>query len=1146
MSALERRRAARHDVQVKEKQRAVELHKLRLKGFRSVEHKKRFDDRVARNPELTAPFISWNDCKDYHTGGKQRTASSIYQERARNSEILELDYLHELNEVWLADQERAYVEKREDAVHANQNKLGLMKEDFRSRFWTLELECTSQQELRIEQKMLWERMDEDFEEAHASHRVFLRDFDSDFEAELRRFTQVIRRRTEDWIAHCRLHELYSQLCQAEGVTACTRYANELGHQNVSLRNYGLGAASTAVIAKTLANNSFIHTLDLTGNFIGDEGASALAEAIRGGKGMGMLTKSTAAELKPGAGIGGLTMLCSLRDLNVSKNDITSEGARYLLEACCLGKVQSRVSAGLDVSGGGNGGDGGDGGGDGGDGGAPATNIVEILDLSGNRIVDDVSATLEAVLSSHLCGLRKLDLSYNKLGMQSAKAVAEGLRVNRTLVQLSLRWNMLVEGADDIAAACLDNDVIETLDLGFCAVGDVCAARFAEAIEERQAIREEVHSSGGGGGDGGSGEEEEEGDDGRDDDAGEEHVQWIVVDEAKTASLQQLILDHNRISAKGAQPLLAALATNVSLRVIDLAGNAQDIWFGCREEIMTLRHGPGVLEKWHNATANLPYPAVDSSLAALEVAGQKQIGQQMNGARLAADCAGHRAEAAAAELRKRQQAKALEHCIVGLDSGEIVQGKGGTSMLVRVPSATDSHFEKTRFAIAIGGVNKDAMRHESHETELTISVDGAAMGKLRDAIAHICQQDRRRQTREDRKIAARAAQRAEEDNDEAGSGGGGYSGSDGGGTARATLPSTSTAPSISSVNYMVLETWLLKSDNASTEIPHNAFPNDLKIPVLARFTHHVSQNAMLAAQIMGHENPKNVVRVDWPASCLPTGVLLLAYKSSKKLKTRLRRMLRIKRGRRLSMSFAQPAPPARFHCSITRVSTNKGEGSRFCVTNSLEVPFVLPALEENRQVESDHEDDEEDDLGYGAETASDKKKKEKAAKANSSRRTNWVEKMALQKAKREEAAAEDRKRKLAMERRQQGDKSDSDMRGSYGVRDEDSCLETAEETQTESEAGSMEGEWEGGDSDDEDEEEEGQGGGGQGEKPLEARREELPSVLLTWEPSSKITGGRRLVQMIIPMFFFAGLDLDLGATIMVKERMKTSSFASTNE
>eukprot|EP00946_MAST-07B_sp_MAST-7B-sp1_P003703 g3703.t1 len=1083
MSSLERRRLARRHVHAEKKRKAIELHKLQLKGFRSVAHKKRYDDRLARNPELAAPYVSWNDCKDYDTSSKQRNAASILQERTRNSEILELDYLHELNEIWLADQERAYVEKREDAVQAHQNKVGLMKEDFRARFWTLELECSSKQELRIEQKMLWERMDEDFEEVHTSHRNFLRDFDTDFESELRRFTQVIRRRTEDWIAHCRLHEYYSKLCQAEGVHVCTRYANELGHQNVSLRNYGLGAAETRVIAKTLANNSFIHTLDLTGNFIGDEGASALAEAIRGGKGMGMLTKSTAIEKEPGAGIGGMITLCSLRDLNVSKTNITSKGARYLLEACCIGKEQPRVSVSLngdsEV-----------------DENAPANNVVEILDLSGNRILDDVSATLGAVLSSHLCGLRKLDISYNKLGVQSARAVAEALSVNRTLVQLSLRWNVLGEGGTDIATACIENDIIETLDLGFCALDDSCAEQFAEAIEEHDQIIQEVESMDGAdddvenkeGGEAMENQEEEE--------SSENENRWVVVEEAKKASLRQLILDHNRITAAGAKPLLTALSSNTSLRVIDLAGNGNDIWPECQEEILTLRYGAEAVERSKDAEAH------------------QSIVQNPSGKDTSNDAnPDAKVSNEGKSTRMVQKQQALEHCTVGLDSGEVVQSVSGTFM-----QDTKDLYAKTRYAIAVGGVNEDMIWHESHETELTVSVDAIAMGQLRDAIARICQRDRRRQAREDSKIRANSENRNDSATSE---------------SVKRTpaTPSDANVSMTSPVNHRVLETWLQNSAKVRTEIPHNAFPNELKIPVLARFTHHVSRNAMLAAESMGHENPKNVVCIDWPACCLPTGILLLAYDESKKLKTRLNRMLRIKRGRRLTMSIAEPATPARFHCHITRVSTNKGDGSRFCVTNSLELPYVLPAVEENRQVEH-HEEEEEEDVGYGAESASEKKRK-KDAESKAKRRVSWVERIALQKAKREQDAEEDRKRRIAMERRERGDDSDSNSHDKYGIREEDSSLETAEETESE------ETESESGISEQSKLHKNDEAGSSEEEGPLEVRRLELPSVLLTWEPSSKITGGRKLVQFALPMFFLAGLELDLGATIMMKEKIKKS-------
>lgn len=456
MSALERRRNLRKKNQDAQSIRNKELKELRARGFRSVEHKQRYDERVARNPELTAPRISWNDTKYVES---HKSAEQIHKERARNSEILELDYLHQLNEAWLADKERLYVEKRETIVSLHQEMGGMMTEDFRSRFHTLEIECVSKQELRIETKMMTEQQEEDFETAEEDHLNMLRDFDTDFEVELRRFTQVIRRRTDDWIAHCRLYDMYVQRCRAASVPICTRFSTELGHQHISLKSYGLGQAGAAVVAAIVSQNCFLHSLDLSGNDIGDAGAASLALAIRGGKGNGMLHGDERGE------DGKVQMLCALRDLRVAKNQLTSSGASDLLAACCIGKDRPRTPA-APAAGGGPGNTR-----------MAAKTVIEILDLSSNLIGDEFSTSLETVLSSHLCGLRKLDLSYNKLGIKSARAVGAGLSVNRTLRQLSMRWNSLGVGADDIATACVSNDCLEALDLGFCACGDVCGENF---------------------------------------------------------------------------------------------------------------------------------------------------------------------------------------------------------------------------------------------------------------------------------------------------------------------------------------------------------------------------------------------------------------------------------------------------------------------------------------------------------------------------------------------------------------------------------------------------------------------------------------------------------------------------------------------
>ena len=48
--------------------------------------------------------------------------------------------------------------------------------------------------------------------------------------------------------------------------------------------------------------------------------------------------------------------------------------------------------------------------------------------------------------------------------------------------------------------------------------------------------------------------------------------------------------------------------------------------------------------------------------------------------------------------------------------------------------------------------------------------------------------------------------------------------------------------------------------------------------------------------------------------------------------------------------------------------------------------------------------------------------------------------------------------------------------------------------------------------------------------LQERTVDLPSILMTWEPLEKF--GRTVVQFHLPTFFVAGLELDVGSTIMI--------------
>ena len=966
MSALERRRGLRKQNQKSQRIKAQELKVIQQQGFRSIAHKKRYEDRVARNPELKEPRISWNDAKDVMSN---KSAEQIHKERARNSEILELDYLHQLNEAWLADKERLYVEKREQVVFRHQEMTGLMHEDFRSRFYTLQVECVSKQELRIENKMLTERKEQDFEDSEEAHIKMLHEFDSDFEVELRRFTQVIRRRTDDWIAHCRLYDMYVKKCRAFGTPVCTRFSTELGHQHISLRSYGLGHVGTKVIADIIAQNCFLHSIDLSNNAIGDEGAAALALAIRGGKGNGMLRGDERDET------GKVQMLCALRDLRVAKNNISSSGASDLLAACCIGKDRPRTPARAGAASGP------------GNSRMAAKTVIEILDISSNIIADDISNTLETVLSSHLCGLRKLDMSYNKLGIKSARAVGVGLSVNRTLRQLSLRWNSLGAGADDIATACVSNDCLETLDLGFCACGDVCALRFANAVaenpehseEERRNLlsRENTESKA---------------------------LESVLQGRRWLSTMEQLLLDHNNISSQGAKPLLVALLTNVTLRVLDIAGNENDIGFGCKEIIKVLKNGGSMPN--YDDKGNIIEMKEETKEDTLDEQEQQKEQEEQN-------------QTSKKSSKTPPKLPDILPCRVGVDV------PGSTDNDYALENLTQDALKITRYLIAPGGVDRAHLRHETHETAMTFIIQPNDLILLQKYIT-----DARTKHKKD-VLKAKAAQ--------------------------------ANSNELLDSDEEEFDHWL-HSDHSNREIPIHAFKPEQHVSVMAHFTRGISRNAMDAAESFGHETPKNVVRLEWPLPVLPPAVLRRAEMRTERHK--------------------ESGQPLEFRCVISRVSTSKGDGTRFSVTNSIETEFLLPSLEENTIPEPEIDDKEETGWGSVAKDVTPEKAK---------KRMNWVDRLEEKKdggdAKNNESTSDTNSDTNS----DNSDNSDQDQE----LSDEDQWKEREpKQILIESD-----------------------------------RVEEFPSILLTWEPLEKF--GRAVVQFYLPTYFVAGLELDLGSTIMLR-------------
>ena len=151
--------------------------------------------------------------------------------------------------------------------------------------------------------------------------------------------------------------------------------------SLSWRCKRLVAGDARIVAYLLASpvTEVLKTLNLVNNKIGDEGAAAIAKALRGNK--------------------------VLTDLNLRLNNIGDKGA------AALGKA-------LEVNG-----------------------VLTNLDLWNNNIGDEGATALASALRVNAV-LKTLDLYANNIRVEGAAAIAQALRGNGVLKSIDLSWNNL--------------------------------------------------------------------------------------------------------------------------------------------------------------------------------------------------------------------------------------------------------------------------------------------------------------------------------------------------------------------------------------------------------------------------------------------------------------------------------------------------------------------------------------------------------------------------------------------------------------------------------------------------------------------------------------------------------------------------------
>lgn len=194
----------------------------------------------------------------------------------------------------------------------------------------------------------------------------------------------------------------------------------------------IGMEGSKKIAKVLAGNTTLTSLDLEWNNIRDEGAVAIARTLEKNN--------------------------SLTSLNIGGNIIGDEGAIAI--ARILEKNNSLTS----------------------------------LNIGGNEIGTRGAVEIAQILENNN-SLTSLNIGGNIIGDEGAIAIARILEGNKTLLSLNIGYNQIgAEGASTIARTLEDNNTLLSLNIGFNQIGDESALlRFRNLLSDLNTRRLEQQS-----------------------------------------------------------------------------------------------------------------------------------------------------------------------------------------------------------------------------------------------------------------------------------------------------------------------------------------------------------------------------------------------------------------------------------------------------------------------------------------------------------------------------------------------------------------------------------------------------------------------------------------------------------------------------
>ncbi|XP_068699981.1 nucleotide-binding oligomerization domain-containing protein 2-like isoform X2 [Montipora foliosa] len=300
----------------------------------------------------------------------------------------------------------------------------------------------------------------------------------------------------------------------------TKLANTFG-ESLDLTEIRIdfkSGTSIAAFSQALTVNTSLTTLDLSGSFIGDEGATSLSQTLAVNTSLTTLYLSGSFIGAEGATSlsQALAVNTSLTTLGLAHNSIGDEGATSLSQALAV------------------------------------NTSLTTLYLSLNSIGAEGATSLSQALAVNT-SLTTLNLSDNSIGAEGATSLSQALAVNTSLATLYLSDNSIgAEGATSLSQALAVNTSLTTLYLSLNSIGAEGATSLSQALAVNTSLTtlNLSHNS-----------------------DGDEGATSLSQSLAVNTSLTTLYLRYNSIGAEGATSLSQALAVNTSLTTLDLSLNS---------------------------------------------------------------------------------------------------------------------------------------------------------------------------------------------------------------------------------------------------------------------------------------------------------------------------------------------------------------------------------------------------------------------------------------------------------------------------------------------------------------------------------------------------------------------------------------------